>query len=84
MIRFETDVREQPLDAEKSHLVLPQSEKRRQYERTREFLGVSIDQIINSGRARQLLRELWLLGCMVRRPEKAASLPPGNPFRNNI
>lgn len=73
--------REQPVDGNKSHLVLPQTEKKRQYERTREFSGLSIDQLISSANARQLMRELWLIGCMVRRPEKAATLPPGNPFR---
>jgi len=58
------------------------SELKRQYARTREYCGFTLDELINSRAAQRYLRELWLLGCMVRRPEKAATLPPGNPFRS--
>jgi hypothetical protein len=54
----------------------------RQYLRAREFCGFSLDEIINSRHAQRYLRDIWLLGCMVRKPEKASKLPPGNPFRS--
>jgi hypothetical protein len=57
------------------------SEVRRQYERAREFSGLTIDDIVNSSAARGYLSQLWLLGCMVRNPQKANTLPPGNPIR---
>ena len=57
------------------------SELKRQYARTREYCGFTLDELINSRAAQRYLRELWLLGCMVRKPQKAAVLPPGNPFR---
>jgi hypothetical protein len=58
------------------------SELRRRYQRVREYCGVSLDHLINERKAQRYLCELWLLSCMVRNPEKAAKLPPGNPFRN--
>lgn len=54
---------------------------RRQYARAREFCGFTLDDIINHRAAKQQLREIWLLGCMVRKPWKAQQLPPGNAFR---
>ena len=54
---------------------------RRQYARAREFCGYSLDDIINHRAAKQTLKEIWLLGCMTRKPWKAAQLPPGNAFR---
>jgi hypothetical protein len=57
------------------------SEIRRQYLRAREYCGFSLDQLINSRSAQRYLSEIWLLGCMVRKPWKANVLPPGNPFR---
>src|SRR3569623_311916 len=57
------------------------SEVQRQYFRAREYCGSSLDDIINSRRASRYLRDIWLLGCMVRKPYKAKVLPPGNPFR---
>jgi hypothetical protein len=52
-------------------------ERRRQYVRAREYCGFSLDDIINSRAAAQYMREIWLVGCMIRKPEKAATLPPG-------
>jgi len=57
------------------------SNVRRQYVRAREFCGYSLDELINSRSAQRCLREVWLLGCMVRKPRKAKVLPPGNPFK---
>jgi hypothetical protein len=57
------------------------SEVRRQYQRAQEYSGLTIDDIVNSNEARRYLRQIWLLGCMVRNPHKANVLPPGNPFR---
>jgi hypothetical protein len=54
---------------------------RRQYARAREYCGFTLDELINSRAAQRYLREIWLLGCMVRKPYKANILPPGNPFR---
>jgi len=54
---------------------------RRQYFRAREYCGFTLDELINSRAAQRYLREIWLLGCMVRKPRKAEVLPPGNPFR---
>jgi hypothetical protein len=64
-----------------AELNLPVTEVRRQYERAREYCGYTLDELINSSAAQRYLREIWLLGCMVRKPGKAAKLPPGNPFR---
>ncbi|HYF51227.1 MAG TPA: hypothetical protein VEJ63_17565 [Planctomycetota bacterium] len=47
----------------------------RQYLRAREYCGVSLDEIINSRRAKNLLKDIWLLGCLVRKPRKAETLP---------
>ena len=58
-----------------------QTEIRRQYARAREYCGFTLDQLINSPSAQRYFREIWLLGCMVRKPHKASSLPAGNPFR---
>jgi hypothetical protein len=52
-------------------------ELHRQYIRAREYSGLSIDDVINSRQAAQYLRELWLVGCMVRKPAKANKLPSG-------
>lgn len=57
------------------------SQLRRQYSRAREYCGFTLDELINSRAAQRYLREIWLLGCMVRKPHKAAMLPPGDPFR---
>lgn len=57
------------------------NETARRYARAREYCGFSLDQLINSGGAQRYLQEVWLVSCMVRKPEKASSLPPGNPFR---
>ena len=57
------------------------SQVRRQYARAREYCGFTLDELINSRAAQRYLREIWLLGCMVRKPWKADVLPPGNPFR---
>lgn len=54
---------------------------KRQYARAREFCGFSLDEIINQRAAKQQLKEIWLLGCMVRKPWKAQQLPPGNVFK---
>jgi hypothetical protein len=48
---------------------------RRQYFRAREYCGYSLDEIINSRAAQRYLSEIWLLGCMVRKPRKANVLP---------
>jgi len=56
---------------------------KRQYVRAREYCGYTLDEIINNRAAKQYLREVWLIGCMVRKPQKAKVLPPGNPFRND-
>jgi hypothetical protein len=56
---------------------------KRQYVRAREYCGYTLDEIINNRAAKQYLREVWLIGCMVRKPVKATVLPPGNPFRND-
>lgn len=53
---------------------------KRQYVRAREYCGYTLDEIINNRAAKQYLREIWLVGCMVRKPQKAQVLPPGNPF----
>lgn len=53
---------------------------KRQYVRAREYCGYTLDEIINNRAAKQYLREIWLIGCMVRKPQKAQVLPPGNPF----
>lgn len=55
---------------------------RRQYFRAREYCGFTLDELINSRSAQRYLGEIWLLGCMVRKPRKAEVLPPGNPFRS--
>jgi hypothetical protein len=52
-------------------------ELRRQYIRAREYSGLSIDDVINSREAARYLRQLWLVGCMVRKPTKANALPTG-------
>ena len=57
------------------------SQIRRQYARAREYCGFTLDELINSRAAQRYLGEIWLLGCMVRKPLKAEVLPPGNPFR---
>ena len=48
---------------------------RRQYLRAREYCGFSLDELINSRAAHRYLSEVWLLGCMVRKPQKAQQLP---------
>jgi len=53
---------------------------KRQYVRAREYCGYTLDEIINNRAAKQTLREVWLIGCMVRKPQKSQVLPPGNPF----
>ena len=40
----------------------------RQYARAREYCGYSLDELINSRSAQRYLRDIWLLGCMVRKP----------------
>jgi len=47
----------------------------RQYLRAREFCGMSLDELINSRAAKNRLKDIWLLGCLVRKPEKANQLP---------
>jgi hypothetical protein len=64
-----------------STLIDNYSAVQRQYARAREYCGSSLDDIINSRNAQRYLRDIWLLGCMVRKPHKANALPPGNPFR---
>jgi hypothetical protein len=56
---------------------------RRQYARAREYCGFTLDELINNRAAKRTLREIWLLGCMVRKPAKALRLPAGNPFSEN-
>ena len=51
------------------------SSLRRQYLRAREYCGYSLDELINSRSAQRYLSEVWLLGCMVRKPRKAHVLP---------
>jgi hypothetical protein len=48
---------------------------RRQYLRAREYCGFTLDELINSRSAQRYLSEVWLLGCMVRKPRKAHVLP---------
>ncbi len=59
----------------KHTLVENYSVLRRQYLRAREYCGYSLDEIINSRAAHRYLSEIWLLGCMVRKPQKAQQLP---------
>ncbi|HYG73610.1 MAG TPA: hypothetical protein VEK08_01155 [Planctomycetota bacterium] len=66
---------------DKNTLVERVSTLRRQYLRAREYCGFTLDELINDRKAQQCLREVWLVGCMVRKPQKANRLPPGNPFR---
>ena len=62
-------------------LVDYQTQVRLQYARVREYCGYTIDELINSREASRYVQELWLVGCMVRQPEKAAFLPQGNEWR---
>jgi hypothetical protein len=81
MLTPSTPSRRSPED--KNKLVVDYvSDVRRQYERAREYCGFTLDELINRRDAQRYLREIWLLGCMVRKPSKAAALPPGNPFRS--
>lgn len=64
----------QPVRPE-STLIENYSEVRRQYLRARDYCGFSLDDLINSRAAQRYLSEIWLLGCMVRKPRKANSLP---------
>ena len=66
---------ESPRVRPESSLIEQISAVRRQYARAKEYCGLSIDDIINSRSAQCYLSEVWLLGCMIRKPRKAQSLP---------
>jgi len=78
---FSPQVTELPPEGDDHAWTDPLTARQRQYARAREYCRLTVDDVINSPVARGYLRQVWLLGCMVRKPEKAATLPQGNPFR---
>ena len=50
----------------------------RHYLRAREFCGLTIDDIVNLRAAKNRMKDIWLLGCLVRKPQKSNTLPRMN------